>query len=229
MLGQKRWFLLAAPHPFPDVTDRFLDWIRQPRTRLIAQVGLGTFTCGTAVRGVGLSYLVQERGTGRLDAPPQARLAEVVVFCNELRDQRCGGAISVAKKADAAVRIALSRLRIALSRLTSVFSRRSRCDSADFSDATPARAAVSVSLWRTHLRTVSAVPTPGGSASACIADRCGACSPRVSVTFRTARSRDSGGCFFERDTTLFFPTDETRERTGAAQDFLGAGLRMGWV
>ncbi len=201
---------------------RFLGWICQARSRRIVQVGPETFTCMTAASGVGHSYQVQERGTDRLDTPPQAHLVEVLVFCNELRDQRCGRSIPAAKKTDAALRIALSRPSYA-------FSRCSRCNSADSSEAIRARALVSISLWRTYLRTVSAVPMASRSATACIADRSGACFPRASANIGTARSRNSGGCFFERATTPSFPADENWRHTGAAQDFLIAGFRAGWV
>ncbi len=138
---------------------RFLGWICQARSRRIVQVGPETFTCMTAASGVGHSYQVQERGTDRFDTPPQAHLVEVLVFCNELRDQRCDRSIPAAKKTDAALRIALSRPSYA-------FSRCSRCNSADSSEAIRARALVSISLWRTYLRTVSAVPMASRSATA---------------------------------------------------------------
>ncbi len=145
----------------------------------------------------------------------------VLVFCNELRGQRCGRSIPAAKKADAA-------LRVALSRPGSTFFRRSCCNSADSSDATPARVLVSISLWRPYLRTVSAVPAPGRSVAAWIADR-SACFPRASATIGTARLRNSGGCFVGRATTPSCPADENWRHTGAAQDFLVAGFRAGWV
>ncbi len=211
------WFLRSRT--------RFLGWICHARSRRIAGVGPEAFTCVTAGRGVGLSCQAQERGTVRFDTPPQACLAEVLVFCNELRDQRCGRSISAVKKADAESSIALSRP-------SSVFFRCSRCDSADSSEVGLARALVSISLWRTHLRTVSTVATPSGSATAWIAghiaDHSGACSSRASANIRTACSRHSGGYFVERDTTPSFSADQIWRHTGAAQDFLVAGFRVGW-
>ena len=67
-----------------------------------------------------------------------------------------------AKKVDAA-------LRIPLARLSSAFSRRSRFSSADSSDVSPGRWPASTSVWRTHLRTVSAVPIPSSLATSFVA------------------------------------------------------------
>jgi hypothetical protein len=69
------------------------------------------------------------------------------------------------KKADAAFTISLARRSSATSRL-------SRMISADSSQVAPARWPVSTSAWRTHLRTVSAVPIPSFWAIAPIAAHC---------------------------------------------------------
>jgi len=59
-----------------------------------------------------------------------------------------------AKKADAVFKIALARRNSALSRFN-------RLSSADSSVVVPGREPASTWAWRTHLRTVSAVPTRG--------------------------------------------------------------------
>ena len=48
---------------------------------------------------------------------------------------------------------------MSLARLSSAFSRRSRLSSSDSSVVVPGRTPPSTSAWRTHLRTVSVVPT----------------------------------------------------------------------
>jgi hypothetical protein len=65
--------------------------------------------------------------------------------------------------------------------------------SADSSLVVPARWPASTSAWRTHLRTVSAVPTPSFWATALIAAHCESSFGVNSATIRTARSRSSGG------------------------------------
>jgi hypothetical protein len=60
-------------------------------------------------------------------------------------------------------------LRISFARRNSAFSRRSRLSSADSSVLAPARSPVSTWAWRTHLRSVSAVPMPSFWATAVIA------------------------------------------------------------
>lgn len=49
------------------------------------------------------------------------------------------------------------------------------------------------SAWRTHLRSVSAVPMPSFSATAQIAGQSEGYSGRTSATIRTVRTRSSGG------------------------------------
>jgi hypothetical protein len=56
-----------------------------------------------------------------------------------------------------------------LTRRSSAFSRFSRLISADSSLVTPGRVPAFTSAWRTHLRSVSAVPMPSFSATAQIA------------------------------------------------------------
>lgn len=57
----------------------------------------------------------------------------------------------------------------------SAFSRRKRFSSADSSVVVPGRAPASIWAWRTHLRTVSAVPTPSRRANSLIADHSESC------------------------------------------------------
>ena len=98
-----------------------------------------------------LSELVADR----LDTPPQTVWAILVapMIGDEPGDQCWGRSSSAAKKADAVFKIALA-LR------NSEFSRFNRFSSADSSVEVPGRAPASTWAWRTHLRTVSAVPTP---------------------------------------------------------------------
>ena len=58
----------------------------------------------------------------------------------------------------AGVLMALLDTRISLARRSSAFSRRNRFNSADSSLVVPGRWPVSISAWRAHLRTISAVP-----------------------------------------------------------------------
>ena len=126
-------------------------------------------------------------GADRLDTPPQpVTLTPVGVLVDELRDQREGRSSSAAKKADAAFRMALARLR-------SAFSRFNRRTSKDSSVAVPGRSPPSTCPCRTQLRTVSGVPTPSSSATRVTAAHSDSCSPRISATIHTARSRNSGG------------------------------------
>jgi hypothetical protein len=105
-----------------------------------------------------------ELGVDRLDAPAQTirTVAVALMLCDEPGDQCAGRSISAAKKADAAFKIALA-LR------NSAFSRRTRFNSADSSVVVPGRAPASIWAWRTHLRTVSAVPIPSNPATSLIA------------------------------------------------------------
>ena len=84
-------------------------------------------------------------------------------------------------------------LMISFARRNSAFSRFSRLISADSSLLTPGRVPASTSAWRTHLRSVSAVPMPSFSATAQIAGQSEGYSGRTWATIRTARSRSSGG------------------------------------
>ena len=59
--------------------------------------------------------------------------------------------------------------KIALARLSSAFSRLSRLTSAESSVVTPGRAPASTSACRTHLWTVSGVPSPSSSATLLVA------------------------------------------------------------
>jgi hypothetical protein len=93
---------------------------------------------------------------------------------------------SAAKKADAVFKIAFA-LR------NSAFSRLKRFNSADSSVVIPGRAPPSTWAWRTHLRTVSAQPTPSSRATSLIAAHSDSCYSLISTTIRTARSRSSGG------------------------------------
>lgn len=97
-----------------------------------------------------------------------------------------GRPVELGREADAAFRIALARL-------SSAFSRRNRRSSADSSEEVPTRVPVSTSACRTHLRTVSAVPTPSSSATRLIAAHSDSCSPAISATIRTARCLSSCG------------------------------------
>jgi hypothetical protein len=69
----------------------------------------------------------------------------------------------------------------------------SRLISADSSLVTPGRWPASTSAWRTHLRSVSAVPMPSFSATAQIAGQSDGYSGRTWATIRTARSRSCRG------------------------------------
>jgi hypothetical protein len=77
---------------------------------------------------------------------------------DEPGDQCCGRSSSAAKKADAVFKIALA-LR------SSAFSRFNRLSSADSSVVVPTREPESTWARRTHLRTVSAQPTPSRRAT----------------------------------------------------------------
>src|ERR687898_2161785 len=137
-------------------------------------------------RGDGQTVLGQH-GTHRLDTPHQAAaVAAAVVGADELHDQWEGRSSSAAKKLEAAFRIALARR-------SSAFSRFSRLSSADSSVVTPGRPPLSTSACRTHLRTVSPLPTPSSCDTWFIAAHSDSCSSRTSATIRTARSFNSGG------------------------------------
>src|SRR5256714_10199600 len=84
------------------------------------------------------------------------------VLVDEPHERGCDRSSSAAKKTDAA-------LRISLARLSSATSRRSFLISAASWDVTPGRAPALTSAWRTHLRSVSAVPIPSFCATAPIA------------------------------------------------------------
>jgi hypothetical protein len=73
-----------------------------------------------------------QHGTDRLDSEP------VLVFCDERYELGSRGSSSLAKKADAAFRISFARR-------SSLFSRRSRFNSADSSLVDPGRAPASTS------------------------------------------------------------------------------------
>jgi hypothetical protein len=76
------------------------------------------------------------------------------------------GAQLAAKKADAVFKIALRN---------SAFSRLKRFNSADSSVVVPGCAPASTWVWRTHLRTVSAQPTPSSRATSLIAAHSDSC------------------------------------------------------
>ncbi len=65
--------------------------------------------------------------------------------------------------------------KIALALRNSAFSRRRRLSSADSSVVVQGRAPAPTSAWRTHLRTVSAVPTPSSRATSVIAAHSESC------------------------------------------------------
>ena len=116
-----------------------------------------------------LNAELDEPGANRLDTPSQtASAAAALMLTDEANDQCCGRSSSAAKKADAVFRIALARL-------SSAFSRLSLLSSADSSVDTPGREPPSISAWRTHLRTVSAVPTPSSRATSLIAAHSESC------------------------------------------------------
>jgi len=151
----------------------------------------------------------------RLDAPDQAvGFAVALMGADELHNQWEGRSSSAAKKVEAA-------LRMALARFSSAFSRRSRLSSADSSVVVPGRRPPSTSDWRTHLRTVSAVPTPSSRATSPIAAHSESCWPVISLTILTARSRSSGGYLFDvlPAMTPTFPTIGVSGHAGAVHDY----------
>ena len=84
------------------------------------------------------------------------------MHADEVHDQREGRSSSAPKKAAAAFKMPFARFSSATSRL-------SRRVSADSSLVTPGREPSSTSARRTHLRTVSGVPTPSNSDTFAIA------------------------------------------------------------
>ena len=182
-----------------------VDGTAHPLTRAVTRIGRGTdvdlrvaHRVGSLLDRSGSVFVVGGGGdphtqvlgqhrADRLDSPTQtAGLPAVCVAADELRDQWDGRSSSAAKKADAA-------LRIALTRLSSAFSRRNLRTSADSSDDTPERLPASTSACRTHLRTVSGVPTPSSSATRPIAAHSDSYSELISATIRTARCFSSSG------------------------------------
>src|SRR6202011_4749152 len=150
----------------------------------------------------------------RLDPPPQTirTVAVALMISDEPGDQCCGRSSSAAKKADAVFKIELA-LR------NSAFSRFNRLSSADSSVVVPAREPESTWAWRTHLRTVSAQPTPSRRATSLIAAHSEPCSSLISATIRTARSRSSGGYLLDEppDMTPTFPRSGVSGHAGAVQ------------
>src|ERR1700738_1964564 len=148
----------------------------------------------------------------RLDTPPQTirTVAVALMISDEPGDQCCGRSSSAAKKADAVFKIELA-LR------NSAFSRFNRLSSADSSVVVPAREPESTWAWRTHLRTVSAQPTPSRRATSLIAAHSEPCSSLISATIRTARSRSSGGYLLDEppDMTPTFPRSGVSGHAGA--------------
>jgi hypothetical protein len=84
------------------------------------------------------------------------------MLVDELDDQRCGRSSSAAKKTEAAFKISFARR-------NSRFSARNFRRSADSWLVTPARTPESISIWRDHVRNVSADPIPNFSATTAIA------------------------------------------------------------
>ena len=84
-------------------------------------------------------------------------------------------------------------------------------------DRGPGRRPSSISAWRTHLRTVSLVPTPSNFDTARIAAHSVSYCPRTSATIRTARSRSSGGYLLDEfaDMTPSFPKSGVSGHAGA--------------
>src|SRR5262249_39731264 len=133
---------------------------------------------GVVVSGGGdRAAVLAQHGADRLDTPAQpARThAAGLVLVDEPHERCCGRSSPAAKKTDAA-------LRISLARRSSAFSRFSRLISACSSLVSPGRVPASTSAWRTHLRSVSAVPMPSFSATAQIAGQSDGYSGRTSAT-----------------------------------------------
>src|SRR5690606_33772916 len=85
----------------------------------------------------------------------------------------------------------------------------------------------STSARRHHCRTVSGVPTPSSAAPFVIAAHSDSCSPRTSVTIRTARSRSSTGYLLDvlPDMTPSFPRNRVSGLAGAVQSGSPLGPR----
>ncbi len=160
-----------------------------------------------------LDAMLGEHGAHGLDSPNQpsptigAGRLVILVLGDEPNYRLAGRSSSAPKKIAAALRISLA-LR------NSAFSRLRRLSSSDCSLLTPGGCPASTSARRTHVRTVSGVPTPSLSATAQIAAHCDPYCGAISATIRTARSRSSSGYLLARAMIHILPTQGASGHAG---------------